>query len=206
MDRFKKYFLFFVPAFLSACGNENNNAPVYLDKVRDTQQVSTIDVHPQTHKAFDPEELKKNKASVFIFLSPDCPLCQGYVPTIKKLMEGASADSIRFYAVFPGKGYSDEEVKKFFTSSDLQMAYFIDDTFMLTDFMKATITPQAFIVDRAGQVIYGGRIDNWAYEIGKKRTVISEHDLENALNDVRAGRKVKMKSTEAVGCIIEKKE
>jgi hypothetical protein len=51
-------------------------------------------------------------------------------------------------------------------------------------------------------LVYSGRIDNWAYELGKKRTVITSHDLENVLQNLSAGKEVKPFQTKAVGCFI----
>ena len=42
---------------------------------------------------------------------------------------------------------------------------------------KATVTPQAVVVDRAGVVKYRGRIDNQYAALGKPRRVVTVHDL-----------------------------
>jgi len=189
--------------FLVSCGSSTNPDNVFDKKKSDTEKInsSTLKV---PHKKFDLEGLKKNRASIFIFLSPDCPLCQGYAPAIRSLDSIYSKDSIKTYAIFPGQLYSDESIKKFFSEFKLNIPYFIDDDFVLCEFMKATITPEAFIVNKEGEVIYGGRIDNWAYELGKKRTTITQHDLSDALQNFISGKEIKNKNTEAVGCIIEK--
>ncbi|HEY6160601.1 MAG TPA: redoxin domain-containing protein [Bacteroidia bacterium] len=155
-------------------------------------------------KSFDLDQLTQNKGSVFVFLSPDCPLCQSYSPELKKLSSRYLRDSIRFYAIFPGKLYSEEEIGKFFKDYDIGMPYFTDEDRRLTDFLEATVTPEVFLVDKGGFVQYKGRIDNWAYDIGRKRPAATEHDLSDALEAFVHAKEIRVKETQAVGCIIEK--
>jgi hypothetical protein len=67
---------------------------------------------------------------------------------------------------------------------------------------KATITPQAMVVDRAGGIRYRGRIDNLYVALGKTRRQVTSHDLRDALDAVLAGRTVPNPETEALGCFI----
>jgi len=69
-------------------------------------------------------------------------------------------------------------------------------------FAKATITPQAVVIDRAGNIRYRGRIDNLYAAFGKTRQQITRHDLRDALDAVLSGRKVPNPETEALGCFI----
>ncbi len=52
---------------------------------------------------------------------------------------------------------------------------------------KATITPQAVVIDRAGAIRYRGRIDNFYAALGKPRQQVTERDLRNALDAVLSG-------------------
>src|SRR5690348_6313652 len=53
--------------------------------------------------------LSSGKPSLFIFLSPECPLCKNYSSTLNTLYQQFSND-IYFYGVIPGKTYSIKEV------------------------------------------------------------------------------------------------
>src|SRR4051794_19834831 len=52
------------------------------------------------------------KPSLFIFLSPECPLCKNYSSTLNTLYLQFSND-ILFYGVIPGKAYTTKEVQAF---------------------------------------------------------------------------------------------
>jgi hypothetical protein len=68
--------------------------------------------------------------------------------------------------------------------------------------VKATITPQAFVIDRSGDIRYRGRIDNLYAALGKRRQQVTSHDLRDALDAVLEGRPVPHPETEALGCFI----
>ncbi len=105
--------------------------------------------------------------------------------------------------IVPGTDYSNLEISTFKHKYKLPFALWKDEQFQLTRKYHATITPEAVVVDAAGKVVYQGRIDNWAYEVSKKRKVVTEHDLQNVLNNLVKGEPVKVSKTKAVGCFIE---
>jgi hypothetical protein len=51
--------------------------------------------------------------------------------------------------------------------------------------------------------IYSGRIDDWAYALGKKRKQITDLSLVNALEDILNEKIIKNPKTIAIGCYIE---
>jgi hypothetical protein len=140
---------------------------------------------------------------VVIFLSPECPLSENYTSTINELYKTYSDSGISFSIIFPGDLYTNEEIKMFIDSFHVALMYKVDREKNLTNRLKATITPEAFLVDRSGTVIYSGAIDNRAIELTKLRQTISEHYLRDAIEAVLADQPIKIKKTEAIGCIIE---
>ena len=48
--------------------------------------------------------------------------------------------------------------------------------------VRATITPEAVVVDRRGEVRYRGRIDNFYAALGRPRQVVTSRDLQDALD------------------------
>jgi hypothetical protein len=65
---------------------------------------------------------------------------------------------------------------------------------------RATIAPEAAVFDRAGALLYHGRIDDRYVEIGKARTAAQSHDLEDAVSATLAGRPAPRREAPAVGC------
>ena len=78
----------------------------------------------------------------------------------------------------------------------------IDSTRKIANRIRATVTPEAVVIDNQGQVRYRGRIDNFYAALGKPRQQVTAHDLRDALDAVLAGRPVAVPETKALGCYI----
>lgn len=152
---------------------------------------------------FSFKELQTNKASVLIFLSPDCPLCQNYSLTISQLEGRYAKGGIKFYGIFPGKWYSIHEIKEFSRDYKLNISMLLDSNKVLSRLIKATVTPEAIVLNNVGKVLYQGRIDNWMYAVGRKRTVITKHELSDALEAIVNKKPILVSKTQPVGCLIE---
>jgi hypothetical protein len=146
----------------------------------------------------------KGRFIVLTFLSPECPLSENYTLTLKNLQSEFIDKEVFFYSIFPGTFYPKPQIIQFLKKYDLSLSSsFFDPSYRLRDYCKATTTPEVFIIDQLGQILYQGAIDNWAITLGKQRQVISEHYLRDALIELLDDKKVTISKTRAVGCIIE---
>lgn len=161
-----------------------------------------LNLKPLEGKSFSFPDAPKSKGSVFIFLSPDCPLCISYTLTLNDFYNKYQSQGIAFYGIFPGTYHSKRAIKKFVKKYKLKLAVLPDPGFLLTKEMGAEVTPEVFVSDSAGAIIYSGKIDNWAYGTGKKRTVITEFYLQEVLDSIIEGKEITVKKTEPVGCYI----
>jgi thiol-disulfide isomerase/thioredoxin len=155
------------------------------------------------NKTFSFSDLKKNKATAIIILLSDCPASQSYTLTLSKLAKKYSSKSISFVGIFPGAFSTDDELKKF--QADYKIVFpLVKDPYMtLCKKLNATTAPGCFVIDKNGNTIYQGRIDDWLYAVGKKKPVITENNLDDALQSVVKNMPVKIKETNPIGCILE---
>jgi len=141
---------------------------------------------------------------VFIFMSPECPLSENYTKTIKDLSSQFANQDVGLYIVFPGKFYHRQQIEVFIEKYQLPTDWIIyDPENLFREYFSATITPEAFLADVTGTVLYQGAIDNWAITLGKQRQVITEYYLADAIDSSLKRENVKIRKTRAVGCIIE---
>ncbi|MDR0263293.1 MAG: redoxin domain-containing protein [Sphingobacterium sp.] len=154
------------------------------------------DINKNSDTSFVPSEL----ATVYIFLSPECPLCQNYTKEINALAK-QYGDKISFIGIFPGEFYESSEIQAFATKYKLNIPLFQNNNLNLTNFLHVKITPTVTFVEK-GKVIYFGAIDNWAVDLGKKRTVTTAHYLADALRQYLKKQAITIKKTEPIGCII----
>ncbi|MDX2249680.1 MAG: redoxin family protein [Bacteroidia bacterium] len=143
------------------------------------------------------------KVTAFFFLSPDCPLCENYSVTIGKLRQIFPENQVNFIGIFPGKFYEKMEILAYMAKYHPPVNPLLDPDLTLTCFLGANVTPEVFLVDNTGNLVYQGKIDNWIASLGKHRTVVSQHYLRDALAAFLAGEKIPVSQTEAVGCLIE---
>jgi len=143
------------------------------------------------------------KTYVMIFLAPECPLCINYSLTLNQLHKEFGNNQIKFTGIFPGKHDTQEEVLNYIQQYNIPFTCLWDKEKHLSHFFEAGITPEVVVSDTEGNVLYKGRIDNWAYSLGKKRAVITRHDLKEVLEKRKSGIAFKPYQTQAIGCIIE---
>jgi peroxiredoxin len=151
----------------------------------------------------DLSSLRNNNASVFVFLAPDCPLSQNYTLTLNDLRARFEADSIAFLGVVPGQWFDAATVDSFARTYMLTFPLVVDEELRLTTALGAAVTPEVFVIDSMARIVYQGAIDNWANDLTRRRTAITEHYLRDALTHYMDGEAVPRPKTEAIGCFIE---
>lgn len=164
-------------------------------------------------QSFELKDLKENrvvlketftgKARVYIFLSPECPLCQSYSLTLRNLYDQYHQKGIEMIGIIPGTDFTTTQILEYRIKYKIPFTLLKDEKLQVVKKFNGTTTPEAVVVNGTGKVLYQGRIDNWAYELGKKRKVITEHDLQDALASIIASKPIKVTKTKPVGCFIE---
>ena len=96
---------------------------------------------------------------------------------------------------------SPEAMKKYAENQGYKWYYAIDRNSELADAFGATRTPECFLFDRNGKLVYHGAIDdNPQDESNRKR----QH-LKEAITEMNAGKPVSVKETRSIGCSIKRK-
>lgn len=96
---------------------------------------------------------------------------------------------------------SPEAMKKYAENQDYKWYYAIDKNSELADAFGATRTPECFLFDKNGKLVYHGAIDdNPQDESNRKR----QH-LKEAITEMNAGKPVSVAKTKSIGCSIKRK-
>ncbi|MDB4676638.1 redoxin domain-containing protein [bacterium] len=138
---------------------------------------------------------------VICFLGTECPMARSYGPKLQRFSESYREQGVEFIGVMSNIQDSLEEARDY--ANDLNLTFPIgkDRDFAVADSLGATRTPEVFVVDRAGQTRYQGRIDN-QYSPGITRSKTTSNDLTDAIDALLLGEIPENTVTEAVGCII----
>ena len=155
------------------------------------------------NKTISFSDFKSNKATIIVFLLSDCPASQSYTLTLNKLAKKYDKNKVEMIGVFPGTFSTDEELRKFKSQYKINFQLVKDPEMKLAKKLNATIGPSCFLIDETGNSVYKGRIDDLLYSIGKKRQMITENNLNDAIQCVILNKPIKISETKAIGCILE---
>jgi hypothetical protein len=166
----------------------HKNAPSELTDIRGVEQ--------------HPFEKKNTVATVLVFTMQDCPIANSYIPTLNNYVEKYVPRGIRLLLVHVDPQLTIEQALKHAEEYQIKAPVVIDQQHAWVDRAGATRSPEVAVFSPAGDVLYSGRIDDRFAGLGKRRTHVSTHDLEDAIESILAGSPVAQPKTEAVGCFI----
>src|SRR3954453_19714875 len=167
-----------------------------VDKLN--KKVDPFSLKTADDKTFSLADLKEKKAVVVLFLSFDCPVSNGYSPTLIELHKAYAGKGVAFVAVNASDDLSAAELLKKAEEFKLPFAVLKDGGRKAADAFKAKTSPEAFVLDHNHVLRYRGRIDNAYSARLKKNAKVTEHDLKNAIDDVLAGKSVRTPATKAI--------
>lgn len=159
--------------------------------------VSTLDGEP--YALLSPDR----KATAIVFLGTTCPIANAAAPTLNALHEQYAAKGIAVVGVYSDPTLTRAEAIAHREEYELTFPALFDASAFLARSLKPTHTPFAVLLDANGREVYRGRIDDAYATLGRPRQVITSPDLQNAIEDVLAGRAVRTAKTDVVGCLFE---
>ncbi len=178
-----------------------------LGQPTDTKNISrifTLSIPSANGTEFSFDLLRKNKASVLIFLSESCPICRKYTLALRALHTQFSEKNIGFYGVFPSPFIVTDSVKSYVNVFKLGFPMLIDSNQAITRLVNARITPEVVVISSEGIVQYQGRIDNLFAAVGKQRAIATTHELSDVLTAISSDTAIPtFRNYEPVGCFIE---
>lgn len=93
-----------------------------------------------------------------------------------------------------------EAMKTYAKKQGYKWYYVVDKNSVLADAFGATRTPETFLFNKEGKLVYHGAIDDSPSDATK---VTREH-LKEAINESNAGKDVSVKESRSVGCTIKR--
>lgn len=152
-----------------------------------------------------PAKVAGARATALVFIGTECPISNGYAPTLAALEKRYRGAGVRFVLVHANAGVTHAEAARHARRYGLgALPILLDPDGKLADAVGARKTPEVFLLDRARTLRYAGRIDDRYADRGVPKARVSSNDLQRALDAVLAGRPVAVARTPAVGCAIER--
>jgi peroxiredoxin len=161
---------------------------------------------PSTGKKWSlADHARDAQATVIVFTSTACPVCNGYVPRLSELVKKHAADKVTWVGIASHPADDADTVAKFFRSAELPFPLLKDEGTTLADKLQVERVPTVLVLDAGRTVRYAGRIDDqFAPNVHKAKATTAE--LADALAAVLKGEDVKVPHTAAAGCKLSTKK
>jgi peroxiredoxin len=150
------------------------------------------------------ESFKDAKALCVVFSCNHCPYVQAYEGRFKALQADFGPRGFQLVAInsndadnYPEDGFDAMVVRS--KEQGFNFPYLRDEDQSVAKAYGAVRTPHVFLFDAERKLAYLGRIDDsW-----DKPEKVSRRELAEAIEDLLAGRPVKVAETFAVGCTVK---
>jgi len=143
--------------------------------------------------------LKGKSGTLFIFIATKCPMSNGYNDRMEKMAQEYKARGINVVGINANSTEPAAEVKAHAAEKGLTFTILKDNGNKVADQWGAAVTPEAYLVDAAGKLVYHGRIDN-----SKNGDAITANDLRDAINSLLAAKPIAKAEAKAFGCSIKR--
>lgn len=189
----KKFALLFLLFIGIAYGADNSSL-----KVGETAPSFTL-------KNYDGKEyslqnlLKENKFVVVMFISTQCPVSNGYNERMVMLDSTYKKKGIKFIGMNANVRESVQDIAEHSKQHGFGFPVLKDEGNKIADAYGAQVTPETFVINPQGKLMYHGRIDD-----SRNPERVQSRDLSLALDALMAGKQVPRTETKAFGCSIKR--
>jgi peroxiredoxin len=146
------------------------------------------------------ELLGKNKGVAILFIATKCPVSNAYNARMAELGRDYAAKGVAFVGINSNKAEPAEETADHAKKNGFTFFVVKDPGNKVADAYGAQKTPEVFLLDSSGKLIYHGRID----ENQDDAKAVKSPDFRNALDALLAGKPVPAPRTKAFGCTIKR--
>jgi thiol-disulfide isomerase/thioredoxin len=152
----------------------------------------------ESHQKIGIRKYLNQDLNVLVLLGTECPICIKYTRTLTELSK--KYPEVAWVGVF-NRWEDSSAVGTFIKEYNLPFSVVLDQRHDLIRYLDAQVTPEVFLLNKKAEILYRGAIDNWFFDLGKRRLVITENYLNDALLAAQARKPIAVKSTKPIGCV-----
>jgi len=134
-----------------------------------------------------------------MFVSTRCPVSNAYNERMVALAKKYAAQSVAFMGIDADQNEPKAEIASFSKEHGFTFPVLVDRGNKVSDAYNAHVTPETYVIDSKGVLVYHGRIDN-----DMDTENVKTHELADALDAMLAGKPVVRAQTKAFGCSIKR--
>ena len=208
MKKFIKICLFFGLISLISFSVSDKNKTLKIGKIAPLKEMKMKDISGNDFSIID---LNQKNGLLVIFSCNTCPFVignyknEGWEPRYNQIYRTANNNQIGMVLINSNEAKrngddSFDNMKKRSLENNYKAPYLIDKDNKLADAFGASTTPHVFLFNKDLKLVYTGAIDDAV----KSSKDVKEKWLENALNSLGAGKKIKPNKTRNSGCSIKR--
>lgn len=150
------------------------------------------------------DAMKKNGLLV-MFSCNTCPYVIKNQDRTNAISEYALRNNIGVVLVNSNEAYRDkddsfEEMKKYAKDQGFKWYYVVDQNSEVADAFGANRTPENFLFNKEGKLVYHGAIDDNPSDA----SAVKRNHLREAINELVANKDISIKTSRSVGCTIKR--
>jgi peroxiredoxin len=143
---------------------------------------------------------------VILFECNHCPYVVASIDRINEMANFASSKEIGFIGINSNDAsvYSSDSFENMQKRAEKGMPYpyLFDETQIVAETFDAKRTPEFFLFDGDGRLVYKGRMD----DSPRNPNQVSRTELLDAISSLLEGRTIENKVTESIGCSVKWKQ
>jgi peroxiredoxin len=175
--------------------------PIALDSVAPMTDVKMTSVDGKSVSIAD---AKGTRGTVVMFTCNHCPYVKAWQTRMVRIGNksrekgvGAIAINSNSPTIVPGDNL--EGMKELATGKGYKFPYVVDEGSKVARAFGASRTPEVFLLDSGGKVVYHGAIDDNSEDAEK----VTERYLQDAIDALVAGTPIEVRETKSIGCGIK---
>ena len=201
-EKMKKILFAALPALAIAAAVLSPIEPLPLGSAIPKPEVKMKDI---SGKDLSLGELKTDKGLLVMFSCNTCPYVIKNQTRTYEIMKYAKGMGVGVAVLNSNEAYRDkddsfEDMKAYAKDQGYHWPYLVDQNHVLADAFGANRTPECFLFDGSGKLVYHGAIDdspNSADNVNRKHLML-------AIDEMNAGKDISVKTSRSVGCTIKR--
>ena len=152
-------------------------------------------------------DAKQKNGLLVIFTCNTCPVVKKYQSRINEVCKYALGNYIGVILINSNEAYrtngdSYDDMKDYAKASGFDWNYVVDKNSAMANEFGATRTPENFLFNKDGKLVYHGAID----DNQNGGDAVTRKHLQMAIDELLAGKDISVKNTRSVGCSIKRTE
>ena len=139
------------------------------------------------------------KVTAVLFIATQCPISNDYNQRMEAVYKDYAPRGVQFVFLNANSTEAAAEIDKHARESGFSFKVLKDEGSVMADALGAQFTPETYVVNTKGVIVYHGRIDD-----ARNEARVTAKSLRGALDATLAGKAVEPAEAKAFGCTIKR--